>query len=104
MINYNCKLCNTLIFTNFDIKKSNWYRCDKCLNYTIWTDHNSIVKEWIHIAKACIYLEINTLTKETYLWLNNICDDKRLLAPIEELTPQLAQEWLNKLKLYMVIR
>ena len=65
---------------------------------------NAIVAEWIYLREPSKYIEFDYLTRKTYLWLNNKQSSRIELSVIDVLTFEIAKQWMEKLKTYIVFQ
>lgn len=97
----------TLNYINRTIDGENGINIWQCLshknssNYTIWLANNIIIWEWVYFLNAQIYMQYFTLTKQIKILMPNqqIID---LATPMEELTLELANQWMERLKGYLI--
>lgn len=103
---YLCKICNNeLAPPPYNNRISSLYTCDKCLNYSLEESHftyNSlisiIIREFIDYGNFFIMYIVDEKKILKF-------KDGKLLAPesiIEELTTELAKQYLEELKIYNV--
>lgn len=116
-MNYYCKLCNSLCkkqYTNTScfgsIMISDIYNCNLHTtgHYALFTDiANKIVMEWIylHHPPTCLSYEIES--KRTTIRFDDwLFDAKKQIEinPIAEMTPEVAQQCLERLKRMVVFQ
>ena len=109
-LSFNCKLCGIHMKNDiYDIDKICW-RCENCIDvgcakYCLYfsTVNNCIIDEWIWIRYQ-YYFNYRHKEKLAYLQKNHPGGELIRTFQIDELTPELAIKWRDKLLTYQVFK